>query len=78
MIAIIGPEVKIVSMLRSIAKLEPAICKLMENNAVMVMIPASKSLTPSFTWIKPVTNPATAPMKSAASSVTKGFTPLTA
>ena len=41
----LGAEVKMVLIERSTVRLEPAICRLMENSAVMVMMPASRSRT---------------------------------
>ena len=75
--AITGALVKIVWKERSTARFEPAICKLMENSAVMVMMPASRSRTCSRTWISPVAAPASAPAAMAASSVSQGSTPRT-
>jgi len=66
--AMVGAAVKIVSKLRSTGRLEPAIWRLMENSAVMVMIPASRSRTCSRTWIRPVASPAIAPQAMAARS----------
>ena len=64
-----------VSMARSTIRLEPAICKLMEYSAVMVMIPASRSLTLARMWISPVQSPASAPITRATGSVSQAFTP---
>ena len=72
-----GPVVNTVSIARSTARLDPAICKLMENRAVMVMMPARRSRTPSFTWITPVASPAIAPAAIDASIARYGFTPFT-
>jgi hypothetical protein len=47
--AITGAEVKMVSVPRSMVRLDPAICRFTENRAVMVMMPASRFRTFSFT-----------------------------
>ena len=64
-----------VSVARSMVRLEPAICRLMEKRAVMVMMPASRSRTFSRTWMKPVKRPARAPTPMAMGSVSQGETP---
>ena len=71
----VSGEVKMVSTARSTVTLDPANTRLMEDRAVMVMIPASRSRTFSFTWIRPVHRPAMAPAPAAHSRVTQGFTP---
>ena len=73
--AMVRGEVKMVSTARSTVTLDPASTRLMEDRAVMVMIPASRSRTFSFTWIRPVHRPATAPAPAAHRRVTQGFTP---
>ena len=64
-----------VSTLRSTVRLDPAICKLMENRAVMVMMPASRLRTFRHTWTTPVKRPARAPTATAAAKVARGLTP---
>ena len=67
--------VKIVSTARSTVWLEPPMSRLMELRAVMVMIPASRSRTPSRTWMRPVHSPAAAPAAVAHRRVSQGFMP---
>ena len=74
--AITGAEVKMVSVPRSTVRLDPAIWRLMENNAVMVMMPASRFRTFSRTWMNPVNSPASAPAPMARGRVSQGSTPL--
>ena len=68
-------EVKMVSTARSTVTLDPAMSRLMDERAVMVMIPASRSRTPRRTWIRPVHSPAMAPAAAEQSSVAQGSTP---
>ena len=74
--AITGAEVKMVSVPRSMVRLDPAICRFTENRAVMVMMPASRFRTFSFTWTRPVKSPARPPTIREAGRVSQGSTPL--
>ena len=65
-----------VSVARSTVRLDPAIWRLMENKAVMVMMPASRFRTPSLTWTRPVNSPASAPTSMAMGRVSHALTPL--
>ena len=65
-----------VSVPRSTVRLEPAIWRLMEKRAVMVMMPASRLRTFSRTWMKPVNRPARPPTSMAMGRVSQGSTPL--
>ena len=61
---------------RSMVRLDPAICRFTENRAVMVMMPASRFRTFSFTWTRPVKSPARPPTIREAGRVSQGSTPL--
>ena len=64
--------------LEKMGRLEvPAILKLMEYRAMLTMIPESRSRTLSFTWIRPVTQPAAAPARKVRGITRIGSTPRT-
>ena len=65
-----------VSVARSTVRLDPAICRFTENRAVMVMMPASRFRTFSFTWTTPVKRPARPPTTREMGSVSQALTPL--
>ena len=68
--------VKMVSVPRSTVRLEPlAMYRLMENRAVMVMMPARRFRIFSRTWMNPVNSPARAPAAREMGSVSQAFTP---
>ena len=64
-----------VSVPRSMFRLDPAIWRFTENRAVMVMMPASRFRTPSFTWTTPVKRPASPPTSREMGSVSQALTP---
>ena len=74
---IVAGDVNIVSFSRAIERFEPAICRFIENKAVIVIIPESRSRTFKRTWINPVTNPARAPTRKDIKRARYGFTPFT-
>ena len=74
--AMVDGAVKMVSVPRSTVRLEPlAMYRLMENRAVMVMMPASRLRIFSRTWMTPVNRPARAPAAREIGSVSQAFTP---